>query len=133
MCCAYIHCYFSLYRLALAALHFNENASRKQAVTAKGEERYDILYPKFKKGGHIVRKVTVNPTYREYIVLSVWVFHNKLFLLIEYVDDLLKETSRRCKERVIEILPSNTPAPLSSQFERPDKPTAIKSHKSRFA
>ena len=67
-------------------------------MTAKGEERYDILYPKFKKGGHIVRKVTVNPTYREYIVLSVWVFHNKLFLLIEYVDDLLKETSRRCKE-----------------------------------
>ena len=77
MCCACIHCYFSLYRLALAALHFNENASRKQAVTAKGEERYDILYPKFKKGGHIVRKVTVNPTYREYILLSVWVFHNK--------------------------------------------------------
>ena len=132
MCCACIHCYFSLYRLALAALHF-QNASRKQAVTAKGEERYDILYPKYKKG-HIIRKVTVNPTYLEYIVLSVWVFYNKLlFLLIEYVDDLLKETSGRCKERVIETPPSNTAAPLSSQFERPDKPIAIKSHKSRFA
>ena len=71
----YIH-YFSSYRLALAALHFNESASRKQAVTAKGQEHYDILYPKYKKGGHIVRKVTVNPTFREYIVLSMCVFHN---------------------------------------------------------
>lgn len=131
--CVYIvfHCYLSLYRLALAALHFNENASRKQAVTAKGQECYDILYPKYKKGGHIVRKVTVNPTYREYIVLSVCVCFI-IFLLTGYVDDLVKETLRRCKERVIETLPSNTPGPLSSQYERPDKPTAIKSHKSRF-
>ena len=66
---------FSSYRLALAALHFNENASRKQAVSrdCKGKERYDILYPKYKKGGHIVQKVTVNPTYCEYIVLSACV------------------------------------------------------------
>lgn len=72
VCVCYI-IYFSLYRLALAALHFNENASRKQAVNAKGQEHYDILYPNYKKGGHIVRKVTVNPTYREYSVLSVYV------------------------------------------------------------
>ena len=52
-----------IFRLALAALHFNENSSREQAVTASGEERFDILFPKYKKGGHIVRKVTVNPTY----------------------------------------------------------------------
>ena len=28
-------------RLALAALHYNENAGGKQAVTRQGEERYD--------------------------------------------------------------------------------------------
>ena len=44
----------------------------------------------------------------------------------------MKETLRRCKEGIIEPLPSNTPGPLSSQYEKPDKPTAIKSHKSRF-
>ena len=28
------------------ALHFNENASREQAVTKKSDERYDITFPK---------------------------------------------------------------------------------------
>ena len=32
---------------------------KMQAVTLQGEERYDILFAKYKKGGHIVRKVTV--------------------------------------------------------------------------
>ena len=53
-------CYMT--RLQLAALHFNENSSRDQAVTKEGKERY-ILFPKFKKGGYIVRKLTVDPTY----------------------------------------------------------------------
>ena len=48
------------HRLQLAALHFNENASREQAVTKKGDERYDIT---FKKGGYIVKKVLAYPTY----------------------------------------------------------------------
>ena len=52
-------------RLQLAALHFNENSGREQATTQHREERYDILFPKFKKGGYIVRKVTVDPTYGE--------------------------------------------------------------------
>ena len=50
-------------RLQLAALHFNENANRKQAVTKRGEERYDVVFPKYKKGGYIVRKVVQDPTY----------------------------------------------------------------------
>ena len=58
-------------RLALAALHYNENAGRKQAVNKQGEERYDILFPKYKKGGYIVRKVTVNPTYSKYGITNM--------------------------------------------------------------
>ena len=50
-------------RLQLAALHFNENSSREQAVTKDGKERYNINFPKFKKGGYIVRKVKVEPTH----------------------------------------------------------------------
>ena len=49
-------------RIQLAALHFNENAHRDQAVTKAGELRYGIVFPKYKKGGYIV-KVTKDPTY----------------------------------------------------------------------
>ena len=52
-------------RLQLAALHFNENSCRDHALTADGQERYDINFPKFKKGGYIVRKVAVEATYSE--------------------------------------------------------------------
>lgn len=52
------------YRLLLAALHFNENSTRAQAtVIASGEGRYKINHPKYKKGEHTVRKITVPPTY----------------------------------------------------------------------
>ena len=52
-----------LCRLELAALHFNENSNRDQAVTKEGDERYDIVFPKYKKGGYIVRRVVKKPTY----------------------------------------------------------------------
>ena len=55
------------------------------------------------------------------------------FALTGYIEDLMKETLRQCKEGIIETLPHDTPAPLSMQYERPDKLTAIKSHKSRFS
>ena len=32
-------------------------------MNSGGDERYDILFPKYKKGGHSVRKVTVDPAY----------------------------------------------------------------------
>ena len=54
--------YFNL-RLQLAALHFNENSQRVHAVTRQGDKRYDIIFPKYKKGGHVVRKVLVDATY----------------------------------------------------------------------
>ena len=41
----------------------NENSGWAQATTKQGEERYDVVFPKYKKGGYIVRKVTVDPTY----------------------------------------------------------------------
>ena len=55
--------HFSSHRLELAILHFNENTNRKQAVTKHGDQRYDIVFPKYKKGGYVVRKVTTDPTY----------------------------------------------------------------------
>ena len=54
--------YFNL-RLQLSALHFNENSQRAHAVTRQGDKRHDIIFPKYKKGGHVVRKVLVDATY----------------------------------------------------------------------
>ena len=73
------------FRTKLAALHFNENAQREQAKTAKGEKRYSVLYPKFKKGGHVVKAIKESPTYskpkipikpKEYITQNaIWFTH----------------------------------------------------------
>ena len=55
----------SLHRLYLAALHYNYNSNRKQAVTKKGKKRFNMLFPKYKKGGHIVRKIKTTSSYGE--------------------------------------------------------------------
>ena len=52
-----------LSRIQLAALHFNENSNQKQAITKKGERQFSIVFPKYKKGGYIVKKVTEEATY----------------------------------------------------------------------
>lgn len=35
----------------LAALHFNENGMREQATTKEEKKIYDVVFPKYKKGG----------------------------------------------------------------------------------
>ncbi|KAF3842786.1 hypothetical protein F7725_001635 [Dissostichus mawsoni] len=47
----------------LAALHFNENSQRAQQATRAGNQMYSLHYPKYKQGGHIVRKVLDNATF----------------------------------------------------------------------
>ena len=36
-------------------IYFNENTNRKQAVTKQGTRRYDVVFPKYKKGGYVVK------------------------------------------------------------------------------
>ena len=59
-----------MYRTLIAALHFNENCGRKHAVTKKGEHRYSIVYPKYKKGGYVVKRIVEDPTYGKNIYFS---------------------------------------------------------------
>ena len=76
-----IDCYHYIYfRLLLAALHFNENVNKAQAVTAEGVPRWKLSYPKYKKGKEVVTKVTTKVTYGKYIL------HNLLFqyVVIDY-------------------------------------------------
>lgn len=53
--------------MQIAILHFNENANRDQAITMEGEERFDVLFPKYKAGGYVVKKVKVDPTFSKLI------------------------------------------------------------------
>ena len=55
------------FRLMLAALHFNENVNKEQAVTADGTPRWKVSYPKYKKGKEVVTKVTTKVTYGKFI------------------------------------------------------------------
>ncbi|KAK5893742.1 hypothetical protein CgunFtcFv8_006584 [Champsocephalus gunnari] len=101
-------------RTLLAGLHYNENASRHTATTKAGEQRFKIRYPKYKAGGHVVKKILVEATF-------------------SYVDDLMREVVDLCKkpsaDRPVQL---EEPPTLSSAMEKPDKAEAIKAHASRF-
>ncbi|KAF3833164.1 hypothetical protein F7725_026829, partial [Dissostichus mawsoni] len=45
------------------ALHFNHNSSREVARTSDGEVRYAVRYPRFCKGGWVVRPIKEKPSY----------------------------------------------------------------------
>ncbi|XP_064649988.1 uncharacterized protein LOC135501681 [Lineus longissimus] len=56
-------------RLFLAAIHFNENSNRDQAVDKDGSERWSISYPKGRKGEPIAKEVKVPVTYSTFTCL----------------------------------------------------------------
>ena len=68
-------------RLQLAALHYNENADRRQAVTKEGEQCFNIIFPKYKKGGYVVRKVMEKATFGMCYVYT-WYLNCRLYSLI---------------------------------------------------
>lgn len=61
----YIHLLIHMFcRLSIAALHYNENCNREQAMTKTGEERFAVVYPKAKKGTEaVVKPKKLPPTY----------------------------------------------------------------------
>eukprot|EP00795_Rhopilema_esculentum_P010095 gene10095-18746_t len=99
-------------RLMIAALHFNENAGRAQAVNKEGNLEYKIVFPKYKKGGTIVRRITTNCTY-------------------DYVEKLFGELMMRAENGIAEP-PEQRMKPLCSKYERPHKEEAVQSMLSRF-
>ncbi|PIK53296.1 hypothetical protein BSL78_09824 [Apostichopus japonicus] len=58
-------------RLHLAALHYNENASRAQSRCKDGSERYAVKFPKHKKGGYTVCKILSEATHGVYIYFFI--------------------------------------------------------------
>ncbi|XP_070561301.1 uncharacterized protein [Ptychodera flava] len=101
-------------RLCLAAMHYNENTNRNQAQTQAGDPQFTVKFPKYKCGGHVLKKVMERSTY-------------------DYVLDLMTELAMVLEDDVSLPIMEDEPEPLCHQFERPDKTTLIREHRTRFA
>ena len=119
-------------RLTLAAMHYNHNSGRKQAVKKGLKKRFSVLFPKYKKGGHIVREIKTQSSYGESPLSQTGTL---ICILIEFLNPILEEMFRLVKtpaRNTNDTMMSQAPPLLSSQFDRPDKDSAIKDHCSRF-
>ena len=114
-----------------------EIGQREHAATKTGEECYDLVFPKYKKGGCVELKVKVAPTYSELItpmkllIGDVTVFYTSH--CTDYIDDLLTEVINQCVVGGSSVQSSRIPKSLCSEYHRPTKASAILCHRSRFA
>ena len=121
-------------RLQLAALHFNENTNRKQAVTKQGTKQYNVAFPKYKKGDYMIKKVLVNATYgKAYRGLPCTLLKMNFSIYIGYIEKLMSKTITICKEDTQCTLTEDIPKPLSTAYQHPLKEIAIQEHRSRFS
>ncbi|KAI7803826.1 hypothetical protein IRJ41_012114 [Triplophysa rosa] len=106
-----------LCRLYLAAIHYNENRDREQAVTTSGQPIYKVVFPKSKKGEATTKPLKTPPSY-------------------EYVTDLMKlvfeEVFTDPAPFVEELKQIRVPASMSSQFDRPSMEEVVGRHVSLF-
>ncbi|XDV33410.1 hypothetical protein PO909_003834 [Leuciscus waleckii] len=102
-----------LCRLYLAAMHFNENADREQAMNLESKAVYRIMFPKSKKGQPTVKSVKTGYVKDLMRLVCVEVFEDPA----NYVEELRKVP---------------IPVSLSEQFDRPAKEDLIARHVSRF-
>ncbi|XP_021356047.1 uncharacterized protein LOC110451810 [Mizuhopecten yessoensis] len=104
-------------RLLLAALHFNENSGREQAVTSQGELCYKIVFPKHKKGGYTLREVKTEPTFN---------------YVQELTGNVFTRTAACSMTQSHHAMLAHPPPPLCNSFERPVKEQAVSTFQSRF-
>jgi solute carrier family 8 (sodium/calcium exchanger) len=106
-----------LTRMILAAMHYNENSDRPQAVNKQKEPKFALKFPKFRKGGYCVQPIKTSATY-------------------EYVSKLMDYVLTRTLDDPSEVWQLwhqvEVPPTLCSDFERPDMSDAIAAHTSRF-
>ncbi|KAI4820487.1 hypothetical protein KUCAC02_028464 [Chaenocephalus aceratus] len=107
-------------KLLMAALHFNHNSSREVARTSDGEVRYAVRYPRFCKGGWVVRPIKEKPSYAYAAALM----------------ESLSEGYSRSPETLREssaVLSSTAPAPLSTSCQEIAKDEAVGLYLSRHS
>ncbi|KAJ4947427.1 hypothetical protein JOQ06_009462 [Pogonophryne albipinna] len=98
--------------LLMAALHFNHNSSREVAQTSDGEVRYAVRYPRFCKGGWVVRPIKAKPSYAYAAAL------------IESLSEGYSRSSETLRESSA-VLSSTAPAPLSTSCQEIAKDEAV--------
>ncbi|XP_070390072.1 uncharacterized protein [Dermacentor albipictus] len=110
---AYAYSFHGMFaRTALAALHYNENADKGQAVTLSGELRWKVKHPKARNGEASVSSVKQAPTYG---------YVNRLFCTLEeYINGGTPY-----------VLPAKPPHVTSSSGPV-DKTSLVQSRLSRF-
>ncbi|XP_033638940.1 uncharacterized protein LOC117299504 [Asterias rubens] len=103
----------------LAALHFNENTNRAQAMDRGGNPAFSICYPRAKEttGGYTVRKVLIQAT------------HNFNKRIVEKVL-LLCAAGADTRANYPEL--KANPGYLTAKVTRPNKTQAVKEFVSRF-
>lgn len=69
-------------RLLIAAMHFNENYGRAQAITKAGKERIRIIFPKQKQGDFTPKIVPVAKTYSKPMIIAMIIPYAELYYLI---------------------------------------------------
>lgn len=155
-CLFYVLCL--VYRVYLAALHYNENTGREQARSTDGRLAFTISYPRAKQdtGGYTVWKRLVHCTYSKYtyiykpcpVVTSAvscllkkhWNTQGSSFIVfvLEYnqriIDQtlrLVEEGSKDARSRYSQLM--KNPGPLTLKHTKPDKATAVSTFVSRFS
>ena len=75
-------------RLLLAALHFNENFGRAQAVTKSGKERIEIVFPTQKRGDFTPKIVIVARTYSKLLqlacIIAIFIYSLQVMQILYY-------------------------------------------------
>ena len=78
-----IFTYFkSFIRLCLSVLRYNTNADGMQAVTDDGWPRYSFVFPKAKKGDHVIKKIITQASRGGYDVDGALEVRGCTFLLL---------------------------------------------------
>lgn len=94
--------------------------------------QYSILFPKYKQGGYIVRKVMTKSDYGWFFISFEWVYNNLSY--IGYVDELLSELMD-IHHAGGNLAQASLPIQefLCSKFTRPNKKEAVKEKQTRFS
>ena len=91
-----------------------------------------MLYPKYKGGRHIVRKLMEGCTFGKYFPYKP--DYHACFIIIGYVDELLTKLWEIVENPgSVKTVQVTSPPPLCSNYEQPEKSKAINEHKSRFS
>lgn len=113
-----------LARFCVAALHYNENGTRRQSMTKEGKQQWRVCYPKAKKGQECIVKPERVPATFEYIGDLL----DKVFLRRQLYPSL-----KFAYEDFVFGYKADEPQPLTENYEQFDKTELVNKRGSRYS